>query len=99
MTYYVAHKYNGKFKNYKRAKRITHELQTNDLENVYVCPLLVFSHLQYGELGYEAEMELCKDLIVISDKLIVASDVSRGVQEEIDFAKKIGMEIEYLEKH
>ena len=96
---YVCHAYGGEKENIERAGKITHDLQVKDLANCYICPLLTFSHLEYGEIGYEAEMELCKDLIVISDKLIVASDVSRGVQEQINLAKKIGMEIEYLEKH
>ena len=71
----------------------------NDLCNTYICPLLTFSHLEYGEIGYEAEMENCLDLLSVCDKLIVASDFvdSKGVQEEIDFATLVKMEVEYLE--
>ncbi|MBR5270868.1 MAG: hypothetical protein IKV64_01660 [Clostridia bacterium] len=72
-------------------------MQVADLENTYVCPLLVFSHLKYGEIGYDAEMENCLDLLSACDKLIVASDISKGVQKEIDFAKLVNMEVEYLE--
>ena len=36
--YYVAHKFSGKLENYQRAKKITHDLQVNDLENTYICP-------------------------------------------------------------
>lgn len=70
-----------------------------DLENTYICPLLTFSHLQYGEIGYENELEACIDLLSVTDKLIVASDFldSVGVQKEIDFANLVGMEVEYLE--
>ena len=70
-----------------------------DLENTYICPLLTFSHLQYGEIGYENELEACIDLLSVADKLIVASDFldSVGVQKEIDFANLVGMEVEYLE--
>lgn len=42
-------------------------------------------------------MELCLDILQNCDKLIVASDISKGVQMEIDFAKLIGMEIQYLD--
>lgn len=98
--YYVAHKFSGKLENYQRAKKITHDLQINDLENTYICPLLLFSHLRYGEIGYEAEMDLCLDILSSCDKLIVASDflTSKGVQKEIDFANLVGMEVEYLEE-
>jgi hypothetical protein len=81
----------------ERAKQITHDLQVNDLDNSYICPLLLFSHLRYGEIGYDAEMELCLDILQNCDKLIVASDLSKGVCSEIDFANLVGMEVEYLE--
>jgi hypothetical protein len=88
----------GKPENMERAKQITHDLQVNDLENSYICPLLLFSHLRYGEIGYDAEMDLCLDILSSCDKLIVASDLSRGVCREIDFANLVGMEVEYLEE-
>ena len=99
--YYVAHRYGGDINNLERAKQITHDLQVNDLENTYICPLLTFSHLQYGEIGYDEEMELCIDLLSDCQKLIVASDFlySKGVQKEIDFANLVGMEVEYLEEN
>lgn len=95
--FYVAHAYGNKPENLERAKKITHNLQVNDLENAYFCPLLALSHLQYNEVGYEQEMEICKDFLSASDKLIVASDISKGVAEAIGFANLVGMEVEYLE--
>ena len=97
MIVYVAHRYGGDINNLERAKKITHDLQVADLENTYICPLLTFSHLQYGEIGYDVEMENCLDLLSVADKLIVASDLSKGVCREIDFANLVGMEVEYLE--
>ena len=96
-VYYVAHKYGGDPKNIERAKTITHELQVSDLENCYICPLLAFSHMSYNEIGFDEEMELCIDLLSICDGLIVTSDASKGVQKEIDFAKLVGVEVEYYE--
>ena len=93
MIYYVSHRCGGDVANYERAKQITHDLQTNDLENAYICPLLAFSHLGYNEIGYDEEMALCVDLLSVSDALIVASDISKGVQKEIDFARMVGMEV------
>ena len=90
---YVSHKFAGDPANMERAKKITHDLQVDDPENCYICPLLTFSHLEYNEMGYDDEMELCIDLLSVSDVLIVASDVSKGVQKEIDFARLVGMEV------
>lgn len=95
--YYVAHRFDGDTNNFERAKKITHDLQVADLANTYICPLLTFSHLQYGEIGYNEEMENCLDLLSVCDKLIVASDISNGVAKEINFANLIHMEVEYLE--
>ena len=97
MLIYIAHKHGGKVENIERARQITHDLQVNDLENSYICPLLLFSHLRYGEIGYDAEMELCLDILSACDKLIVASDISKGVAQEIDFANLVNMEVEFLE--
>ena len=90
---YVSHRYGGDPANMERAKKITHDLQVADLDNCYICPLLTFSHLKYGEVGYDEELELCIDILSVADVMIVASDVSKGVQKEIDFARMVGMEV------
>lgn len=96
--YYVSHRFGGDPANLERSKKITHDLQVDDPENCYICPLMAFSHLVYNEMGYDEEMALCIDLLSMSDVLIVASDVSNGVQKEIDFAKMVGMEVIDLEE-
>lgn len=96
MTIYVSHKFGGNPDNMERAKQITHDLQIADPENCYICPLMAFSHLQYGEMSYDAEMELCLDILSCCDKLLITSEISEGVSREIDFAKMVGMEVEYL---
>jgi hypothetical protein len=92
-TIYVSHKFGGDPANMERAKKITHDLQIENPTHCFVCPILAFSHLQYGEIGYDDEIELCLDLLSLCDALIVASDVSQGVQKEIDFARMVGMEV------
>ena len=93
MILYISHKYGGDPANIERAKKITHDLQMNDHENCYICPLMAFSHLVYNEMGYDEEMALCIDLLSVSDVLMITSDISDGVQKEIDFAKMVGMEV------
>ena len=93
MLLYISHKYGGDPANIVRAKKITHDLQVNDPENCYICPLTAFSHLEYNEMGYDEEMALCIDLLSVADVLIVASEPSKGVQKEIDFARLVGMEV------
>lgn len=93
MLLYLAHKYQGNQDNMERVKKIAHNLQIENPAHCVVCPLLNFSCLGYGEIGYEQEMEICLDLLSACDVLIVASDVSYGVQKEIDFARMVGMEV------
>ena len=95
---YVSHAYGGDKKNIERAKKITKGLQKQDLANCYICPLMAFSHLEYGEIGYDDEMELCLDFLSACDVLIVASEISKGVQMEIDFAKLVKMEVMRLDE-
>lgn len=97
MLLYLAHAYQGKQENVDRARRIAHDLQLKDHANCVVCPLLNFSFLNYNEIGYEQEMDLCLDLLSACDALVVASEVTEGVQREIDFAKLVGMEVIDLE--
>ena len=99
---YVSHRYAGDPANIERAKKITHDLQVADLDNCYICPLLAFSHLKYGEIPYEYEIALCFDILEMCDKLIVASEVSQGVKLEIELAEGLKnsngepMEVVYL---
>ena len=90
---YVSHKFGNNPDNIERAKKITHDLQIENPTHCFICPILALSHLQYGEIGYNDEIELCLDLLSLCDALIVASDISKGVQKEIDFAKMVGMEV------
>ena len=97
MLIYVAHKYQGNKANLQHAIEITRDLQKNDLANCYICPLITFSYLDYGELGFDDELALCLDILSVCDLLLITSDVSKGVQMEVDFAKLVGMEVQYLE--
>ena len=100
MLIYVGHCFGGKAENIEKAKKITHDLQVKDLANCYICPLMAFSHLEYGEIGYENELELCLDILSSCDRLIVASkEISKGVQMEIDFAKLVKMEVMRLDEN
>ena len=99
MLIFISHRYGGDKKNIEKAKKITHDLQVKDLANCYICPLLTFSHLEYGEIGYENELELCLDILSSCDRLIVASEISKGVRMEIDFAKLVKMEVMRLDKN
>ena len=95
MLVYVAHCYSADKRNIKRARKITHDLAVADRANTYVCPLLCFSYLRYNEIGYDEEIGMCTDLLGECAKMIVASEISRGVQLEIDFCNEWDIPIEF----
>lgn len=97
MIIYVAHKANGEKVNIERAKKILSELQADDLDNTYICPLTALAHIWGTDIDYQDEMELRLDLLSVSDVLLVASEVTETVQREIDFANEIHMEVRWLE--
>lgn len=97
MMIYVTHEYRGFPSNYARAKGIVSRLQLNDLQNTYICPLMVFSHSGYADLSHEEEMALRLDLLSVCDAMIVASPKDRVLREEVAFAELIGMEVKKLE--
>lgn len=96
MLVYVAHCYGADPENITRAAQITHDLQLADPENTYICPLLAFGHLKYNELGYDEEIKLCLDLLNECMSMVVASEISKGVQIEIDYCLKWDIPIRYL---
>lgn len=99
MLIYVASRYGKDSDSFKRAIKVTHDLQMKDLANCYISPVLAFSHLACREIGYDDEMELKLDLLSTADRLIIADKVSEGIKTELDFAKLVKMEVMILEEN
>ena len=99
MRYYIAHKYQGDKSNIERVAKIAKKLQLEHPEHAYFSPLHAFSFLEYEDMAYDGFMEVCLDFLSACDVLIVASEISKGVQTEIDFAKLVKMEVMRLDKN
>lgn len=97
MIYYVAHKFENKSENLNKALRATHDLAIHDLQNTYICPLTALLHFGMHEIPKKDEMEQRFDLLCCCEKLIVCSNVTEDVQQEIDMAQKLNMEVIYLD--
>ena len=99
MRYYIAHKYQGDKSNIDRVGEIAKKLQLEHPEHAYFSPLHAFSFLEYNDMAYDDFMEVCLDFLSACDVLIVASEISNGVQTEIDFAKLVKMEVIRLDEN
>lgn len=97
MLYYVSHDYGNAYRRFEQAKKVTHNLQVNDTENCYLCPVIAFFHLRSGELPFKEEMGLRLDLLQQCDRLIIAGKPCVERQIELNLAKKLHMEVYRLE--
>lgn len=98
MRYYIAHKYQGDKSNIDRVGNIAKKLQIEHPEHAYFSPLHAFSFLEYDDIPFDDFMEICLDFLSACDVLIVASEISKSVQMEIDFAKLVKMEVMRLDE-
>ena len=99
MRYYIAHQYQGDKSNIERAGKIAKKLQLEHPEHAYFSPLHAFSFLEYDDMAYDDFLEICLDFLSACDVLIVASDISKGVQMEMDFANLVKMEVTRLDEN
>ena len=99
MICYVSHVFQNKELNYERAKKVMRHLQKNDFANCYICPLMTFSYLGYGETVKDGETELRLDLLTCADRLIIASEIDKQMETEIKFAKLVKMEVFQLDEN
>ena len=99
MRYYIAHAYQGNRSNIEKVGKIARDLQMKHPENAYFSPLHAFSFLNCDDIEYDSFMEICLDFLSACDVLIVASEISKCVQMEIDFAKLVKMEVLELDKN
>ena len=90
MLYYVAHSYDGTKECYERVKELVQDMQVDDWENCYLCPVLAFP---FADCDADKMAAIKLDLLSVCDIMLVVSERTKDLQAEIDFAGLIGMEI------
>ena len=95
---YVSHKYDGKMDEIREATRITYNLHFKDLLNHYYCPLVAIPWLAYKDISDDDKTALKLDMLTVCDSLLIASDISEDMRDEIEFAKLVKMEVLRLEE-
>jgi hypothetical protein len=84
MLIYCSHKFGGSLENAKAAELKIKRLQLADPSNTYISPIHAFGFM-YNDVPYETGLEMCLDLLSKCDKMVVLSDLSRGVKAEIKY--------------
>lgn len=97
MIGYVTHHYSGSHELFEHIKEIVAEIQEDDWDNCYVCPVLAFPYICGCDDDVKNVMSVRLDLLSVCDQLIVVGKtIDTFMQAEIDFARLVGMEIFYV---
>ena len=97
MLIYCSHKFGGNMENAKDAELKIKKLQLADAKNTYISPIHAFGFM-YNTVSYEDGLKLCLDLLSKCDKMIVLSELSRGVNAEIDYCVDNDIPVELWEE-
>lgn len=84
---YISHMYGGKQENKDRIELIIKELVKKFPDYTFVSPVHTFGYL-YNEVDYDKGMEYCLALLSKCDEMWTCSNISKGVQIEIDYCKR-----------
>ena len=96
MLIYCSHKFGGSLENAKAAELKIKRLQLADPSNTYISPIHAFGFM-YNTVSYEDGIGMCLDLLRKCDKMVVLSELSKGVRAEIKFCTENEIPVEFLE--
>lgn len=96
MLIYCSHKFGGKLENAKAAELKIKRLQLADPSNTYVSPIHAFGFM-YNDVSYEDGIDMCLDLLSKCGKMVVLSEKSKGVEEEIEYCIAARIPVEFVE--
>lgn len=99
MLIYVSHAYDNLAVNIRKAKRITDELQRKDFPNHYYCPLTAIACLTDKDVSDDDKTALKLDMLMVCDSLLIASEITEDMKDEIDFANAVHMEVLVLNEN
>ncbi len=95
MLIYCSHAYGGNEDSKQLAEIKIRQMQLSDLDNTYISPVHAFGFL-YHDVPYDMGMELCFDLLMMCDIMLVLSEPSEGVKREMELANKLHIPIEFV---
>ena len=72
------------------------KIQETNLQHSYFCEDM-FLHFKMIYATEEEKREVIKDFLSVSDGIIVVGEITDKMNYALDFAEKIGLEVEYIE--
>lgn len=71
-------------------------LAAADASNTYIFPDNALLHLNGSRISEKDKREQRDDLICCCEKMVVAPNITAEMQEEINLAERLHLEVEYL---
>ena len=91
MTVFIAFDHVGNYIN--RCRSICLDLQRKNPKDCYIPSALCFDHVHCDLFSPQEAFDIECDLLMLCDKMIVASEISPLMRKQIDFCKKVGIEV------
>lgn len=95
MTVFVAVDHIGNCVN--RCRSVCLDLQRKNPSDTYIPVAVCFDHIHNGLFSPQDVFEIESDLLMLCDKMLVASEISPLMQNQMDYCRKVGIEVVSLE--
>ena len=76
-----------------RSQKIVLQLQHENPDHCFIPSSVAFEHLYNGDFSQDEIYDIEADLLMNCDQLLIVSKISPIIRREIDFARRVGMEV------
>ena len=76
-----------------RSQKIVLQLQYENPAHCFIPASVAFEHLYNGDFSQDEIYDIEVDLLMNCDQLLIVSKISPIIRREIDFARRVGMEV------
>ena len=76
-----------------RSQKIVLQLQYENPAHCFIPASVAFEHLYNGDVSQDEIYDSEVDLLMNCDQLLIVSKISPIIRREIDFARRVGMEV------
>ena len=76
-----------------RSQKIVLQLQYENPAHCFIPASVAFEHLYNGDFSQDEIYDIEVDLLMNCDQQLIVSKISPIIRREIDFARRVGMEV------
>ena len=76
-----------------RSQKIVLQLQYENLTHCFIPAAIAFEHLYNGDFSQDDIFDIEADLLMNCDQMLIVSDISPIMRRQIDYCRKVGMEV------